>query len=309
MNSFDNDIETLIIDKQLCGFKFKYSHVINNFRNFLIKNDYNDSNLTKELVENWLISINDKKHNTLMGYKNFIRQLGISMNKYGKVAYILPSFEIGKQNNYLPHIYSNKELITFFDEVYKIEDSKYYPWKSIMFPLAYKLAYCCGLRNSEIRNIKLEDIDLNNMEIVIRDSKNYNNRIIYYNEELNTEITKVYNINHNNSKYLFYDVDGNKLSNQVLIKNFKKVWNSIGVDASNFRVHDFRHTFAVNNLRKCFLEGKDSNTFIIYLMMYMGHSRLESTEYYLRLVNATFPYLNKKIENELGIIIPEYRGN
>ena len=44
-------------------------------------------------------------------------------------------------------------------------------------------------------------------------------------------------------------------------------------------------------------------------MMYMGHSKLESTEYYLRLVNNTFPYLNKKIEDEIGIIIPEYIGD
>lgn len=309
MTNFDNDIKTLINDKQLSGFKFNYSWVINNFEKFIIKNNYNEDVLTKEIVEKWIDSLKDKKNNTLIGYKNFIRQLGISMHKYGKQSYILPSFEIGKQDNFIPHIYSNKELIDFFDAAYKMENSKYYPLKSIMFPLAYKLAYCCGLRNSEIRNIKLEDIDLTNMSIIIRDSKNYNNRIIYYNEELNEEITKLYNNNHNYSKYLFYNANGNKLRDQVLIKNFRKVWLSIGIDASNYRIHDFRHTFAVNNLKKCFLENKDSNVFLPSLMTYMGHSNLESTEYYLRLVNTTFPYLNKKIEEEIGIIIPEYIGD
>ena len=309
MNNFDKDIETLVFDKQLCGFKFDYSCAINNFKNFLMNDNYDEVNLTKELVEKWLDSLKDKKHNTLMYYQNFIRQLGLSMNKYGKQAYILPSFEIGEKDNFIPHIYSNKELLDFFNAVYKIENSKYYPWKSLMFPLAYKLAYCCGLRNSEIRNIKLEDIDLKNMSIVIRNSKNYNNRIIYYDEELTEEITNIYNNNRNFSEYLFYDANGHKLRDQVLIKNFRKVWLSIGIDGSNYRIHDFRHTFAVNNLRKCFLEGKDSNVFLPSLMMYMGHSKLESTEYYLRLINTTFPYLNKKIEDEIVIIIPEYIGD
>lgn len=309
MTNFNKDIEALVLDKQICGFKSYYSSAINNFNNFLINNNYEEITLTKELVDKWLNSLKDKKHNTLINYKIFIRQLGLSMNKYGKQAYILPSFEIGKKNNFIPHIYTNKELLCFFNAVYKIENSKYYPLKSAMFPLAYKLAYCCGLRNSEIRNIKLEDIDLKNMSIVIKNSKNNNNRIIYYNDELAEEITNIYNNNCNFSEYLFYDANGHKIRNQVLIKNFRKVWLSAGIDGSNYRIHDLRHTFAVNNLKKYFLEGKDSNAFLPILMMYMGHSKLKSTEYYFRLVNNTFPYINKKIEDEIGIIIPEYIGD
>ncbi len=306
MNSFDNDIKTLVDDKQLCGFKFNYSCAINNFKKFIINKNFKDEILTKEIVEKWLQSLKNKNHNTLMYYKNFIRQLGISMNKYGKNSYILPSFEIGKKDIFIPHIYSDKELIDFFEASYKIQNSKYYPLKNKMFPLAYKLAYCCGLRNSEIRNIKLEDIDLNNMSIIIKNSKNYNNRIIYYNKELSDEIIEIYKNNNSFSKYLLYDSKGDKLHNQVLIKNFRRIWHSIKSDASNYRIHDFRHTFAVNNLKKCFLDGKNSNAFLPILMTYMGHSKLESTEYYLRLVNTTFPYLNKNIEETTGIIIPKY---
>ena len=104
MNNFDKDIENLLNDKQLCGFKSNYSCAINNLKKFLINNNYNENNLTKELVEKWLESLKDKKHNTLMYYQNFIRQLGLSMNKYGKQAYILPCFEIGKKDNFIPHI-------------------------------------------------------------------------------------------------------------------------------------------------------------------------------------------------------------
>ena len=36
MNNFDKDIETLVFDKQLCGFKFDYSCAINKDRKSVV---------------------------------------------------------------------------------------------------------------------------------------------------------------------------------------------------------------------------------------------------------------------------------
>ena len=47
------------------------------------------------------------------------------------------------------------------------------------------------------------------------------------------------------------------------------------------RVHDLRHTFAVNNLRSWFAHGRDVGALLPVLQTYMGHSSLADTAYYL----------------------------
>lgn len=309
MNNFDADITTLIEDKHLSGIDFRYDYAINNFKIFLSENNITETVLTRELVESWICSIKDKKAKTLSNYKIFIRQLALSMIKYGKEAYVLPSSKLKRKSDFVPHIYSQEEIEIFFTNVYKLENNNYYPQKNHMFPVIYKLTYCCGLRNSEARNIKLANIDLQEKSILIENSKNHHNRIIYYGDDIAKEIERLYYYNNGFSEYLFHNYKGNKIAMETLLANFRKVWSIADIDSKKlgYRIHDFRHTFAVENLNKCFQNGEDCNAFLPILMTYMGHTSLKSTEYYLRLTNNIFPIFNDKVKKELGSIIPNIK--
>ena len=52
------------------------------------------------------------------------------------------------------------------------------------------------------------------------------------------------------------------------------------------RIHDLRHSFAVQALIRWYREGADVQSKLPHLAMYMGHVSIVSTAYYLRFVPA-----------------------
>jgi len=50
------------------------------------------------------------------------------------------------------------------------------------------------------------------------------------------------------------------------------------------RVHDFRHSFAIQALLRWYHAGEDVQSRLPFLATYMGHVSIVSTQYYLRLI-------------------------
>ena len=74
------------------------------------------------------------------------------------------------------------------------------------------------------------------------------------------------------------------------------------------RVHDLRHTFAVNNLRTWFAAGEDVGALLPVLQAYMGHSSISDTAYYLRLTAESYPQIAARVQREYGGIVPPVTG-
>jgi integrase len=50
------------------------------------------------------------------------------------------------------------------------------------------------------------------------------------------------------------------------------------------RLHDVRHSFAMQALIRCYRRGEDVQTLLPKLALYMGHVNIVSTAYYLRFI-------------------------
>ena len=70
------------------------------------------------------------------------------------------------------------------------------------------------------------------------------------------------------------------------------------------RVHDLRHTMAVNNLRLWFAAGEDAGALLPVLQAYMGHSSIADTGYYLRLTAESYPHITARIRHVFGDVVP-----
>lgn len=71
------------------------------------------------------------------------------------------------------------------------------------------------------------------------------------------------------------------------------------------RIHDFRHGFAVENLRRWSVERKDLLNLIPYLSAYMGHSDYKATQHYLRLTAEIYPEMVEILAAECMDIVPQ----
>lgn len=168
-----------------------------------------------------------------------------------------------KRRKTLPIVLSKSEVKEFLN---CIDDIRY---RTI-----FSIIYSGGLRLSEVRNLKVSDIDSNAMKIIVRDGKGKKDRHTLL--ALNTlmllrEYWKIYKP----KDYLFLGKDGVKpLGVRAIQLAFTKYLAETTIQ-KKAHVHTLRHAFATHLL--------DAGTDIIYIQRLMGHSSITSTTIYLHL--------------------------
>ncbi len=75
-------------------------------------------------------------------------------------------------------------------------------------------------------------------------------------------------------------------------------------DAHSLPLCPLRHTFAVHRLENWFLANEDVEAKLPILSAYMGHTNLRDTYYYLRITQSFFPEITRRLQREVGDIIP-----
>ena len=159
------------------------------------------------------------------------------------MAYILKSERISRK---LPEIISVQE----FNEILKhtkMSHHKFY----------FKLAFLCGLRISEIRKLKEENIDLNRGYLFIKQSKWNKDRYVPIPKPLRKELKKF-------SQY-------KKIGDRALQMIFKKTVKQ--VTKRDLWFHCLRHSCATYYLS----QGMN----IRQVQMLLGHSNISTTSIYL----------------------------
>lgn len=176
------------------------------------------------------------------------------------------------------------------DEIQKLVDNV--PSPKLRNELIIKLLYQTGLRGGELVNIKLRDIDTDERSINIHAPKSHQNRTVYYQPSLSTQL-KIWLeaerqsfIHAAESDYLFPTNYGERLKRHGLdtvvrkaVKN-AEMDETLYTDAGGDKVtrvtaHSLRHSFAVHSLRR----GMDVRT----LQELLGHADIETTQIYLDL--------------------------
>lgn len=167
------------------------------------------------------------------------------------------------------------------------------PGPKIRNELLIELLWQTGLRRVEIADIKIDNLDREKREILIR-GKNDKSRTVFYQPSLDTLldlwIDGGYRSSYNWSEasgYLFVSERSDQLHphrvNQVIVKSAKNAGiqskmytDGNGQDRNKLTAHTLRHGFAVQSLKN----GMDIKT----LADIMGHESLDTTQQYLRLI-------------------------
>ncbi|WP_339062722.1 hypothetical protein [Tepidibacillus marianensis] len=86
-------------------------------------------------------------------------------------AYILPKGYYPAEEQYMPYIYTVNELTKFFAKTDKCRYCCECPYSHLIMPVLFRMIYMCGLRVSEVRLLKVADVDLENGILTIHHSK------------------------------------------------------------------------------------------------------------------------------------------
>ena len=142
-----------------------------------------------------------------------------------------------------------------------------------------ELLYSCGIRVSEIINLRLSDIDLDE-ELIRFIGKGNKERIVPVSNTAKKYLIKYLNAarykieGERKSDYVFLNKNGVKMSRQGFWKILKRYSEKSGFD-KNLYPHIFRHSFATHLLE----EGAD----LRIVQELLGHSSISTTEIYTKL--------------------------
>lgn len=314
---FAAHIEDHIKLKQAIGYKYssEANHLLR-FSTFTAEKYPNETELSKEIVLDWCSRKTYESQANQCSRASIIRQLSIYMDSIGMSTYIIPKGYFSKEEKYIPYIYTEDELKSFFHETDKCHYINECPHRHLIMPILFRMVYSCGLRSSEARLLKVEDVDLELGVLAIEHSKKDNNRLVPMSDEITNRCRDYFKHVHMISKgddYFFPGLNGKPMTLSNIYRNFRRfLWRagiSHGGRGKGPRVHDFRHTFACRCLKKWVMQGKDLSVYLPVLKTYMGHDSFEETAYYLKMTADVFPDISIKLEGFYPDIIPKLEGD
>lgn len=177
--------------------------------------------------------------------------------------------------------------------------------------LATVLLYTAGLRRGELLRLQLGDINAQDAVLRVRESKFHKSRWVPLSKDAGVELRHYLKrreqqwgesapaqplLCHGTRQSQGYTGTGLSTGLQELIDTA----NVRGWDGRRPRVHDFRHSFAVQCLLRWYRQGADVQSNLPKLAMYMGHVSIVSTAYYLRWIPELAQAASDRFEASFG---------
>ncbi len=238
----------------------------------------------KDITEKDIIDFLKYLKNTGASNRTYCRVI-YDMNKYfkyleeEKIIFISPTqnIEIPKDTRNPTKVLTKEYIRDILDNI-KTDNAQNIRVKTIL-----ELLYSSSLRPFEITNIKITDIDFNKKTIFIRLSKNKKDRVVpvtdialYWIEKYIKDVRPKFLKNKNNN-YLFIPhykpCNKEKIDYRCIFFLVRRYF--ITNNIKRFKLYSLRASSATHLL----LNGMD----ILHIQKLLGHSRLTTTQGYLRL--------------------------
>ncbi len=244
------------------------------------KNNLSIKDVTPSHLKDFLQYINEmglgaySQSRVVSGIKSFFSYLILEKIIDTDPSALLESPKLGKK---LPDVLSEEEMMLLIQSV-DLSEPQGERNKAIMETL-----YACGLRVSELTNLRLSDLHFN-QGIILVTGKGNKQRIIPIGEnaqkQLQTYIQKVrirITARKGAENIVFLNQRGGKISRQMIFLIVKKQVDKSGI-RKKVSPHTFRHCFATHLIR----HGADLRV----VQELLGHVSINTTEIYTHLNDA-----------------------
>lgn len=192
----------------------------------------------------------------------------------------------------IPYIYSEPDMRALLEAVDARHEEDWLVRPTTVRTLLL-LLYATGLRISEALALTNTDTDLAEAILTIRETKFYKSRLVPIGADLVGVLTRYRDQPHKKpgrrpDEPFLIDRDGRRILRQTAELIFKRVREQAGLERPRCRtfqprLHDFRHTFALNRLVSWYREGKNVQRLLPHLSTYLGHHSVNETQRYLNM--------------------------
>lgn len=236
------------------------------------KEEIDPKSIHVDKIKEWLLTfetINTRNHK-LCAIKSFY-QITVGMPlKLDKIPF-------SKKDKKVPKILEEDEIQAMFDNCHNL---KHLTILSIL--------YACGLRISEVINLKIADINTDTIDIIC--AKGRKDRIVPlpYNVK---ELINLYIKEYSPKIYLFngqFPEKELRYSERSINEFLKQIAFKAGID-KNIHAHLFRHSYATHNL--------ENGIPLPFLQEILGHNSPKTTAIYLHTSRKSISRIGSPIQN------------
>jgi integrase len=290
------------------GMNRVYIQTLRRFENFCYENYADQKELTQEMIDSWC----QKRSSELNGSRNtrikVVRAFIKFLNQRGLSCIELPVLLKSEKCKYIPHSFTEEELKAFFFECDHIckDGRRFSNYKNLVVPVLFRLLYSSGIRTTEARLLKREDVDFENGILKIRKGKGSDKHYVALHSST-VDMLKKYDFAMDklkkNRTYFFEKSNGSFFDTSWLSRCFRECWYR--ANKTSAVPYDLRHNYATTNINSWETDSFEFNDKLFFLSKSMGHKKLVSTLYYYSIVPRLSETIKDKTESDLNEIIKE----
>lgn len=254
--------------------------------------------LTAETFADWCLTLQHLASGTRRSRMREVRNFCLYRRRY-EAASFLPDFRLFPPRHQVvrPHLFTNVEVLRLLTTINALPAAPTSPFRRENLRLAIVLLYTTGLRLGELVQLTLGDYDSNERTLLIRDSKFHKSRLMPLSIDGTREIdqclavrrSRQIGISPESPLLWHYTRRGSAYTGTGLTNAIRPLLRALQIRTETGRlprIHDFRHTFALEALLRWYRSGADVQAKLPLLATYMGHVSITSTEYYLKFVEV-----------------------
>jgi integrase/recombinase XerD len=305
-------MKKFVQEKQACGYQYIVgAEELKRFDQFLVKAKLNLNELPKSIVQEWLMK---QAHESAANHQrriSTIRQFAMFLVRLGYPAYVPPErLRFKNVSSFSPRILTHAEIQKLFQAVDQLTPSSHTPMRHIVMPEIFRLLYGCGFRVSEVLNLRIRDVDLNQGILIVRNGKFGKDRLVPPSLMLikRLQTYAAHLENQSPDAFFFPSPSHGPWTIHAIYFLFRNLLYRCGIShggrGKGPRLHDIRHTFVVHKLIQWYKEDTDLNAKLLLLVTYLGHQNFTGTQKYLHLTAELFPELILRMNSHFGDVIP-----
>jgi integrase len=269
--------------------------------------------LIQEMVDAWCnkrdSELNRSRNTRIRSIRAFIEYL----QKRDLTNVVAPALLKGEPKTYIPHAFTHDELVRFFTECDRIQVLTKQPtsmFRKLTCPVFFRLLYSSGIRTTEARLIRRDDVDLKHGILDIQKSKGYDQHYAALHKTM-IDLLKRYDSTiegiQPGRKFFFETTKGDCLSRGWVTQNFRCLWAKANGSDSSAVAYELRHHYAVTNINSWTEDSFEFSDKLHYLSKSMGHRWTASTLHYYSIVPRLAETIKIQTEDGFNMIVPEVR--
>jgi len=225
-----------------------------------------------EFMENYVINL---------GYSgSYQNQLITAIKTYyslsGDAEIRIDDLKRPRKGRPLPQVFSREEVTGILNSTGNLKHR-----------LILWIIYSCGLRRSEVINIRLSDLNRGRGILHIRGGKGSVDRVVPVSEKVWQKVDE-YMVAYKPSEYLFEGQGGGRYTAGSVYSIFKQALKSVGIE-KEVGVHSLRHSYATHL--------HESGYDIRYIQELLGHRSSRTTEIYTHVSRRDLANIRSPIDD------------